>query len=391
MRSARLSPPTSAVLTPAPGIATCTDSNKSTSPGVLDTTVVGTFSYTVLATSTDGQSGSAIVSYTVAGVPTATITSPATGHTYAVSQVVATNFSCADPTGPGIATCTDSDNSTSPGVLDTTVVGTFSYTVLATSTDGQSGSAIVSYTVAGVPTATITSPATGHTYAVSQVVATNFSCADPTGPGIATCTDSNNSTSPGVLDTTVVGTFSYTVLATSTDGQSGSAIVSYTVAGVPTATITSPATGHTYAVSQVVATNFSCADPTPASRLAPTPTNFDLPGSARHHRGRHLQLHGARHEHRRPVRVGDCQLHRGRRAHGHHHQPSFGPDRRWHTGDHYRDQLHRLDRGCIWLRCCHKYPHRQRFHDSRDKSGQSGGSSQCDSHDLGWHIGSESR
>ena len=248
-----------------PGIATCSDSNGSTtSPGALVTSATGTFSYTVVATSTDGQSGSATITYTVAGSPTATITSPSSGRTYAVNQTVATSFNCADPTGPGIATCSDSNGSTtSPGALVTSATGTFSYTVVATSTDGQSGSATITYTVAGSPTATITSPSSGRTYAVNQTVATSFNCADPTGPGIATCSDSNGSTtSPGALVTSATGTFSYTVVATSTDGQSGSATITYTVAGSPTATITSPSSGRTYAVNQTVATSFNCADPT---------------------------------------------------------------------------------------------------------------------------------
>ena len=134
-----------------------------------------------------------------AGPPTATITSPSSGRTYAVNQTVATSFNCADPTGPGIATCSDSNGSTtSPGALVTSATGTFSYTVVATSTDGQSGSATITYTVAGSPTATITSPSSGRTYAVNQTVATSFNCADPTGPGIATCSDSNGSTTSPV-------------------------------------------------------------------------------------------------------------------------------------------------------------------------------------------------
>jgi uncharacterized repeat protein (TIGR02543 family) len=91
-----------------------------------------------------------------APIPTATITSPGSGNTYTLGQVVPTGFTCADPNGPGISTCVDSDASTSPGVLDTSATGPFTYSVTATSGDGQSATASITYTVVAPPNHTVT-------------------------------------------------------------------------------------------------------------------------------------------------------------------------------------------------------------------------------------------
>jgi hypothetical protein len=97
----------------------------------------------------------------------------------------------------------------------------------------------------GPPTAQINSPVDQQTFSLNAQVPTSFSCTDsPGGPGIISCVDSTGgsgspdtgtgSTGSGLLDTsgTTLLQSSYTVTATSIDGQTATATINYGVANL---------------------------------------------------------------------------------------------------------------------------------------------------------------
>lgn len=104
-------------------------------------------------------------------------------------------------------------------------------TAVLTSNAKNAASASETVSYALTPTAAIASPASGGTYAIGQVVAAKFTCADGAGgPGLASCTDSNGaSTGTGRLNTDSVGQHTYSVTAKSKDGESSAASVTYDV------------------------------------------------------------------------------------------------------------------------------------------------------------------
>jgi hypothetical protein len=176
------------------------------------------------------------LSYAVASAPSASLGVPAGGAVYTLNQSVSSSFSCSEGAGgPGIASCADGSGHGSGAPLDTSTPGAHTFTVTAQSADGLGSSASATYTVAAPPRIWLPLPANGATFTAGQIVHSYYLCGDGSGgPGISSCVDQNGQPSGALVDTSTLGSHSFTVKATSEDGQTASTTATYKVIPAPT-------------------------------------------------------------------------------------------------------------------------------------------------------------
>jgi hypothetical protein len=170
---------------------------------------------------------------TVAYYPTATISLPIGGGSYALGASVPTTFSCSDfPGGEGISTCADSNKSgTGSGLLDTSEAGNNTYTVTATSDEGFTGTASISYTV---------NQATPSISSTPNVTSVNLGSATP--PVLTDTATISGGDNPG-------GTLNFTLFDTS----SGTTVDTETLTSVNGNGLYSTPTGYTLPTGQGIA------------------------------------------------------------------------------------------------------------------------------------------
>jgi len=109
-------------------------------------TSIGTHTFSVTAMDKAGNQATQSVTYTVADRqgPTIAISSPTSGALYALNSTVTATYSCSDSSG--VATCVGSvPNGTN---INTASSGTFTFTVNATDTYGNTSASSVTYKVA---------------------------------------------------------------------------------------------------------------------------------------------------------------------------------------------------------------------------------------------------
>ena len=190
----------------------------------LDTSSVGTHTFTVHATDYSGAESTLTHTYTVFDViaPTATIVTPAAGAEYPVGAQLYASYSCDDgPGGSAIVGCIGTYPNGYP--LPTSTPGAFTFTVDAFDSALNHGTATVTYRVVdrAAPQITILTPADGAQYLVGDPITPSYFCHDDVDGSLVSCKATPIDTSPG----------SHTFRVDSVDrsGNAASATTAYSV------------------------------------------------------------------------------------------------------------------------------------------------------------------
>jgi Tol biopolymer transport system component len=227
----------------------------------LDLSQAGTRTFSVRAVDAEGRTATATVTYYVYDIvpPQIDIRTPLDGATYDLGAQVTVDFSCSDPNGTGVQACVGDRPVGAP--VDTGSVGTHTFHVYSLDNSRNLSEKTSTYTVVDrrPPTIQITSPGKGATYTLGDAVAAAYSCASSPSAHIVSCLGpvANGAS----VDTSTVGTKTFTVNAADDQGKTTTATFTYTVIDrrPPTIQITSPGEGATYALGDAVSAAYSCA------------------------------------------------------------------------------------------------------------------------------------
>ncbi len=238
----------------------------------IDTSTVGTRSFTVTATDAAGNTRTVTRSYTVVDVtpPGITIDSPAAGASFDRHAGAPADYDCFDEVGgSGLATCEGTVPDGAP--VPTAVIGDHAFTVDATDVAGNVASLSRTYTVLDVtaPTITLSTPLDGASHPHGAEVLADFSCVDEDGgSGIAAgyCEGTNDAGT--AIDTSELGTHRFSVTATDRAGNATTVTSTYEVVDVTAPTVSSPHGGVEYKLGQPVEALFACTDEDGGSGLA---------------------------------------------------------------------------------------------------------------------------
>lgn len=182
----------------------------------LDTFHAGPHTLSVTATDYEGRQTTASVTYTVIDItkPSVIFRTPTEGATFDQYSFVTADYACEDDPG-GLGLYEDYCAGTLPvgAPIDTSHIGTLSFSVTAVDKEFNIAQETVHYSVADrtPPTITFASPGDGSTYPLGQQVWASYSCDDHNGSGINSCKGDVPDGAP--LDTAAFGTKPFTVTA----------------------------------------------------------------------------------------------------------------------------------------------------------------------------------